>query len=260
MSTIERVSRQADYFAVGFRQTWKGSVLSAVLQPVGYLAALGVGLGTYVDSGGHSADLGGLTYLEFLAPALIAVVAMQGTFMECTFPAMGRLIWNRVYHSMVHTPLSARDVVFGQVAFVAVRVGLMSTVFLAVIACFGAVNSPLALLAVPSAVLLSLAFAGVLLSYTAWLKSDSGLSILFRFGMVPAMLFSGSFFPITALPAAIRWVAYVVPLWHGVDLTRSFCSGNVDWLAVFGHVAYLSLWAAVGLWLATRMFNRRLMR
>jgi lipooligosaccharide transport system permease protein len=257
-SLVSRVARQADYWAVGYRQTWKGNVFSSFLQPVGYLAAMGVGLGTYIDKGGHSADLGGLTYLEFLAPALVAVVAMQATFMECTFPAMGRLIWNKVYHSMVHTPLSARDVLIGQMTFVAFRVAVSSAIFLAVIACFGAVNSPLGVLAVPVAVLLSLAFSGALLSYTAWLRTDSGLSILFRFGMIPAMLFSGSFFPIANLPDSIRWLAYVVPLWHGVDLTRSFCSGNVDWLTVLGHVGYLTLWAVVGFWFASRMFRKRL--
>jgi lipooligosaccharide transport system permease protein len=257
---VSRVALQADYYAVGYRRDWKNNVVTGILQPFGFLAAMGVGLGSYVDHGAHSAELGGLTYLEFLAPALIAVAAMQAAFMECTFPAMGRLIWNKVYHSMVHTPLTSADVVRGQLSFVMLRSAVTSTLFLAVIACFGAVSSPLAVLAVPAAVLLALAFSGALLSYTSWLRTDSGLSILFRFGMIPAMLFSGSFFPISSLPAALRWLAYVVPLWHGVDLTRSFCSGNVDWPSVFGHVGYLALWAGVGFWLAARMFRKRLMQ
>ncbi|HEY3736552.1 MAG TPA: ABC transporter permease [Jatrophihabitans sp.] len=256
--SLAGVIRQADYYAVGVRQTWKGAIFSSVLQPVGYLAAMGVGLGTYIDNGGHRAALGGLTYLQFLAPALVAVAATQFAVMECTFPVMGRLVWNKVFHSMVHTPLTAREVVLGQLSYVAVRTAVSCAVFLAVIACFGAIASPWAALIVPGAVLLSLAFSAPLLCYTAWLRTDSGLSVLFRFGFVPAMLFSGSFFPITSLPAGIRWLAYVVPLWHGVDLSRSFASGHVHWLAVLGHVAYLLAWLFVGFWFAARVFTKRL--
>src|SRR5260370_36598441 len=106
--------------------------------------------------------------------------------------------------------------------WIGARVAPSSAVFLAVMAAFGAVKSPEAVLLLPVGLLTGLAFAAPIAAYAVTLERDSGLSALFRFGIIPMFLFSGTFFPVSQLPAALRPGAYVTPLWHGVDLSRHF--------------------------------------
>jgi len=127
-----------------------------------------------------------------------------------------------------------------------------------VMAGFGVLAHPTAALLLPAAVLTGMAFATPIAAYAATCESDTGFSMLFRFGVVPMFLFSGTFFPIAQLPVGLRPVAYVTPLWHGVDLCRSIDLGTGSaWLTV-GHVAYLLAWVTVGLLVAERTYARRL--
>ncbi len=258
MTTLDPVRRQFDYWAIAYRRTFRGSLVSSFLQPVLFLAAMGLGLGTYVDDSGRAASLGGLSYVEYLAPALVVAQAMQTAVGESTYPVMGKIKWNFVYHAMAATPLRPRDIAAGQLGFVAFRVLTTSAVFLAVIAAFGAVSSPLGVLCLPTAVLVGMSFAAVVTAYAVRLDNDSGFALIFRLAVIPMFLFSGAFFPVSQLPDAIEWLAYVSPLWHGVELSRGFATGSVSWAAAAGHVAYLLVWAAGGTALTVRGLNRRL--
>jgi lipooligosaccharide transport system permease protein len=134
----------------------------------------------------------------------------------------------------------------------------VAAVYLAVLWGFGAIRSPLALVALPVAVLLGLAFTAPVSAYSAHVESDNGLTVLFRFGVTPMFLFSGTFFPLSRLPQGIREVAYATPLWHGVDLMRHLTLGTATFWPSVGHAAYLAAWGAAGLFLAHRAYTRRL--
>jgi lipooligosaccharide transport system permease protein len=115
-----------------------------------------------------------------------------------------------------------------------------------------------ALATLPVAALLGLAVAAPTFAYAATIRSDSYLAILFRVGMIPMSLFSGVFFPVESLPTVLRWTAYALPLWHGVDLSRAATLGVAPAWSVTGHLLYLGAWAVAGWSLAYRQFGRRL--
>jgi lipooligosaccharide transport system permease protein len=249
--------RMFDYWVTVYKRTWKGTMVSSFLLPLLYLASMGVGLGSFVDSNGTGA-LGGVSYLQFIAPGLLAATALQIAVGEATYPVMSGLKWQKFYHSMIATPLRPADVVYGQLGFIAFRVGSSCAVFLVVITLFGGLKSPLGVLGLPVALLVGMAVAGPVAAYATKLENDSGFAMIFRFGVIPAFLFSGAFFPVSQLPDWIEWLAYVSPLWHGVDLARGLSLGTLNpWLALV-NVVYLLAWFVVGTWLAVRGFTRRL--
>jgi lipooligosaccharide transport system permease protein len=257
---MELVTRQYDYWATAYRRTWKGSVFSSFLIPLLFLAAMGVGLGRLVDHNTGGGALGGVSYLSFIAPGVLVTTAMQTAVGESTYPVMGKIKWNFVFHAMVATPLRTVDVVLGQLGFVAFRVLTTCAVFLGWIAVFGAVESPLAVLDLGVALLVGLAFAAPVFAIATRLDNDWGFALVFRLGLLPMFLFSGVFFPVTQLPDGIEWLAYVTPLWHGVALSRDLCLGSVPLGPAAGHLAYIAVWAVAGTWPALRGLTRRLIR
>lgn len=252
-----------------YRRAWRGSIFSSFLSPVLFLAAMGVGLGSYVSqnagtagaaTGGGASALGGISYLVFLAPGLLASTAMQAAAGESTFPIMGGIVWVRSFHGMLTTPIRTLDVLLGKVAYIGLRLTLVCSVFFVVMLLFGATHGLQAVLAVPAAVLTGLAFTTPIVAYSATQKDTNGFNALFRFGVVPLFLFSGTFFPIAQLPALLQALAVVTPLWHGVDLCRTLALGTADAPGVLIHVAYLGAMTAGGLAVAARTFRRRLER
>ncbi|MEV5966112.1 ABC transporter permease [Kribbella sp. NPDC051952] len=254
---LENGRRQFDYWVTVYKRTWKGTLVSSFLLPLLYLASMGVGLGSFVDKNGTGA-LGGVSYLQYIAPGLLASTALQIAVGEATYPVMSGLKWQKFYHSMIASPLRPADVVYGQLAFIAFRVLSSCTVFLVVITLFGGMRSPLGALGLLVALLVGMAAAAPVAAYATLLDNDAGFAMIFRFGVVPAFLFSGAFFPVSQLPNWIEWLAYVSPLWHGVDLCRSLSLGTVNpWLAVV-NIVYLLAWCVVGTRLAVRGFSRKL--
>lgn len=256
-TALENGRRQYDYWLTVYRRTWKGSLVSSFLLPFLYLAAMGIGLGSFVDDNGTGA-LGGVSYLQFIAPGLLASTALQIAVGESTYPVMGGLRWHKTYFSMVATPLRPADVMYGQLAFIAFRILTTCAVFVLVIAAFGGLASPLGLLGLPVALLVGMAASAPVCAIATRLVNDSGFALIFRFGVVPMFLFSGAFFPVSQLPDWIEWLAYVSPLWHGVELCRDLSLGTVELLPALGNLAYLAAWFAVGTWLAVRGLTRRL--
>jgi len=256
---MELVARQLDYWVATYRRTWRGSVVSSFLMPLLFLTAMGVGLGGYVDDGAGPRTLGGVSYLAFIAPGLLAVTAMQTAIFESTYPVFGNIKWTKVYQAMLATPLRVVDVLNGHLLYVGFRLFTTCLVFVAVLAAFGVAGSPAgALGALLVAGLIGMAYAAPVFCYTATLKSDSGFALLFRLGLLPMMLFSGAFFPVDQLPDAVEWLAYVMPVWHGVELCRGLTLGSGEWLPALGHMGYLAGWLVVGWLLARRQFERRL--
>ena len=250
-------AREFRYWLTNYRRTWRGSIYSSVLSPLLYLGAMGVGLGTLVDAHG-TARLGGLSYLAFLAPGLLAAAAMQAAVEESTYPVLGSVKWRRTYYAAAASPLRPADLFHGHLLFTTMRLTMNSAIFLAVMAVFGAVASPWALAALPAAVLTGLAFAAPVEAWAITVTKDTSFALIFRFGLIPLFLFSGTFFPITQLPAWLRPLAYVTPLWHGVALCRSLTLGTASLGGALAHVAYLAAVAAVSIAAGNRSYRRRL--
>ena len=249
--------REFRFWLTDYRRTWRGTIYSSVLNPVLFLGAMGLGLGTLVNKHG-TAHLGGVSYLVFLAPGLLAATAMETGIGECTYPILGSVKWNRTYQAAVASPLRPGDVFHGHQLFVTMRLLMNCAIFLAVMATFGAARSPAVIAALPAAVLTGLAFAAPVEAWAITRNKDSGFAVVYRFILIPLFLFSGTFFPVTQLPAWIRPVAYLTPLWHGVALCRGISLGTLTAGSAILHVGYLTAFVAAGLLAGQRTYRRRL--
>jgi lipooligosaccharide transport system permease protein len=255
-STIGRVF---EHRLMTYRRTFRASIFSSFVSPILFLTAMGIGLGGYVS---NDAALDGVPYLVFLAPGLLAATAMQSASFEATFPIMGGLVWNKVFHAMYATPITPRDIALGNLLWIAARLTLICSIFTLVIVLFGAAESPLIIFAIPAAVLTGMAFAGPIAAFSATQKTPNKFASIFRFGITPLFLFSGTFFPVSTLPAALQALAWLTPLFHGVALTRGLSLGTIseDPVAAAIHVIYLTTLATVGAILTVRNIRRRLVR
>ena len=243
--------------ALVYRRAWRGSLFGSFLQPTLFLLAMGVGLGALVDRGGTPLP-GGVPFLHFLAPGLLAAACMQTAAFESSFPVMGKMTWQRNYEAITATPLRVSDVVLGELAWIAVRLSMVAVAFTIVISLFGIPRTPLVVLAVPAAVLTGLAFSAPILAYAATLEASDGFNVLFRFGITPLFLFSGVFFPLSRLPEPLQWIAWLTPLFHGVELVRALTLNTVSSPIWIAHVAYLAILTSAGAALAVRTFGRAL--
>ncbi|HEY3333944.1 MAG TPA: ABC transporter permease [Candidatus Limnocylindrales bacterium] len=241
-----------------YLRTWRGSIFGSFAQPVLFLVAMGIGLGGFVDRSGSGAIA--VPYIQFLAPALLVSTVMQGSAFEATFPVLGGFRWNRRYHAMYATPLSPYAIAFGQIAWIATRATIVATIFCLVIIAFGAAGTPGIVLAIPVGTLTALAFAGPIAAYMTTQRDTTAFNAIWRFGITPLFLFSGTFFPIESLPEQIRWIAWLLPLWHGVDLARALSLGTVGDapLVQVAHVLILTAAAIAGLIAMFVMYRRQL--
>jgi lipooligosaccharide transport system permease protein len=171
---------------------------------------------------------------------------------------LGSVKWRRTYYAAAASPLRPADIFHGHLLFTVMRLTMNSAVFLAVMAAFGAVASPWALAALPAAVLTGLAFAAPIEAWAITVTKDTSFALIFRFGLIPLFLFSGTFFPVTQLPVWLRPLAYLTPLWHGVALCRSLTLGTASLGGALVNVAYLAALAAVSIAAGHRTYRRRL--
>ena len=246
----------AEHMLRAYRRIWLGTAISSFLTPLMYLAGMGFGLGLLVDRA--SGGIGGVPYVAFIAPGVLAATAVQVAAGETTFPVMAGIKWIRTYHGMLATPLRVRDIVVGTQVYVLLRVVAASAVFLLVAAALGTVRSWWGLAALPVAVLGGMAFATCCYAFSARLVNERGLTLLFRFVIMPMTLFSGTFFPITQLPGWLQPVAWATPMWHAVDACRALTLGTATLGGVAGHVGYLLLWLVVGQVVSVRVLRRRM--
>lgn len=242
-----------------YSKTWRGSAFSTFLNPLLFLVAMGLGVGQLVDEGAGTATLE-IPYIVFVAPGLLAAAAMQNGAGDSSWPVMAGMKWAKHYDVALNTPLHTRDLVLGHFGWVTIRLAGTSLVFVIIMSLFGAIEFGRGFIAVFPAVLTGLAFAGPLTAYAAQLENDTGLSSVFRFVITPLYLFSGTFFPIERLPDWMEPLAYVTPLWHGVELTRSIALGAGPAWPWLSHVAVLMVFLTVGFFLALGYFPKRLVK
>jgi lipooligosaccharide transport system permease protein len=257
MDSVLQPLRAYEHWLAQYRRVWRGTIGTSLVNPILYVTALGIGLGTIVDQTQNAP--GGVPYLDYVAPGLLAAAAMQTATIESSWPVMAAIKWSRVYHAMIATPLTERDAFVGHQLFVITRVFTSAAAYLAVIAAFGAVSSWFGILVVPVAVLIGTAFSMPMAALAARVEDDRTFVTIFRFLIVPMFLFSGTFFPVSQLPLGFELIAYVTPIWHGVELCRMLTLGTVELWAALGHTAYLLAWTLVGFELARRSYRRRLL-
>jgi lipooligosaccharide transport system permease protein len=250
------------YMWLRYKRTWRGTVTTSFLYPLLYLLAMGIGLGHLVDqhlaSGGGLGRLGGITYVQFIAPGLMAATAMQMGTNEATYPVMRGVKWDRTYFAMIATPIPVSHIQYGHLAWVATRLTMGALVFLGIIAAFGDVRSAWALLAPACAVLTGLAFAAPMMAFAASQENDNAFTLVYRMAIMPLFLFSGTFFPIAQLPGWLQGLAVATPLYHGVDLCRGLVLGRLGLGSGLADIAYLLALLAVGLIWGRHTYSKRL--
>ncbi len=245
--------------ALVYRHTWRGSLFASFLQPLLYLVAMGVGLGSLIDRGGGTTLLpAGRSFLVFLAPGLLAAACMQTATFESTWPVNGKMQWRHIYQAMTATPIRVRDVVLGELAWIAVRLTTVAVAFTVAMTALGVPRSGSAVLAIMAAVLTGLAFSAPLLAYAATMKRADSFNVVYRFIITPLFLFSGVFFPVTRLPETLQPVAWLTPLFHGVELVRGLRLGTLGFTDGLVHVAYLTAMLTGGVFAAVLGFTRKL--
>jgi lipooligosaccharide transport system permease protein len=173
------------------------------------------------------------------------------------------VLWRKNFIGTITTPLGPSDIIWGRLIWGIGRLVFVLGVFAIIAVLFGALELGPALAGIAPAVLTGVAFTTTITAWTLTQKDGSSLSTLFRFLIVPLFLFSGTFFPISQLPDWMQKIAYVTPLFHGVELVRKVTLPGVNGaivtsMPIWVHVAYLLVMAAVGLYLAIRLLDRRI--
>ena len=247
-----------EYQLVAGRRWWRSTLVTVLFTPLAYVLALGVGLGVVIDRNGHGL---GVPYLVFVAPAFLTASALQIAAGDASFPVVAGFKWIRTFHGMAATPITSRQIADGTLLFITLRTLFSSAVYLAIMASFGGTQRWQVIFAVPVAALTALSFAGLVAAIGATVEGESGVfNMLFRFVVTPMFLFSGTFYPISQLPAWGRWLAYLSPLWHGTQIARGFALGHLPAGPTAAHAAVLIVLCVVGVQLTRWRFAVRIAR
>ena len=239
-----------------YRQTWRGTLTSTFVSPVLFLAALGLGLGTFVDQSGTEV-LPGVSYAEFVGPALLMTQAMQAAIFECSYPLMGKFEWRKTFFGILATPVSVGGLFAGEVMWLSFRLAVGAIGFFVALVLFGLVSSPVGVIAIPVAILTGLGFALPMFAFTATITKDEPFALIFRFIQIPLFLFSGTFFPIDELPPLFAAAAWLTPIANGIYVARAATLGTLD-ASALPHLAIVLAWVVVGAWVALRQTRKRL--
>ncbi len=239
---------------LAYRRAWY-IFLTGFLEPVFYLFSIGVRVGQLVT--GFEFNGQDIPYAEFVAPGMLAASAMNGSLLDSTFNFFFKLKYNKLFDQMLATPLTTMDVARGELSWSLLRGGIYSAGFLVVMVAMGLVSSWWALLAVPAALLIGLAFGGICMALTTWMRSWQDFEWV-NLAVIPMFLFSATFFPLEAYPTAVRWVVEATPLYRGVVLCRELTTGALSWASLVS-VVYLVAMGVVGLLIVRRRLDRLLL-
>ena len=254
--TIPRVTRRA--WKVWYRnlevflKTWKVNFFPPFIEALLYLFAIGFGVGSYVNR------IDGIPYINFIAPAVLAMAVMNSAFFECTYGSYVRMYYQKSFDAMIATPLSIEDVIAGELLWGATRAVLYVVLMLPVVAAFGVISLPLSLLAIPVAFLGGLMFAGIAMCFTAITPNIDALNYPSFLFITPMVLFSGTFFPITLMPVPLQYIAYLLlPLTHVVAIMRMLTLPAPEWTAL-ASLAWIAGVTAVFCILSINLMKRKL--
>jgi lipooligosaccharide transport system permease protein len=238
-----------------YRRTWM-IIFSGVFEPLFYLFSMGIGLGHFVGKvPGPGGEL--VSYASFVAPALLASAAMNGAVYDSS-NVFWKMKYSKTYDAVLSTPVGPADVTVGETAWALFRGFLYAVSFLAVAAVLGLVESPWGVLAVPGALLIGFAFAGMGVAAITYFRTWQDFELL-TLVQVPMFLFSATFFPISTYPESIQWVVRFSPLYHAIQLLRALNLGMVGWAQAV-DMAYLLALGLVGVYVAQRRIGKLLLK
>lgn len=235
-------------------------VVGALGQPVVYLLGLVVGLAALIDA---PISDGGVevSYLIFVAPALLMSATIAVASEEFTYPVMAGFKWRRYFFGFSASPLSPAQIATGVVFGATARMAVVSVAYVGLLYVFGAVpNAAWGWLSIFVGLLAGLAFGVPLMAYAASIEDDKGqFALVQRFVFMPMFLFSGTFYPLATLPIWLQPIGWVSPLWHAAELGRALTYGHeiAPWMVAV-HLGYLALLTVVGYLVGRRLFQRRL--
>jgi lipooligosaccharide transport system permease protein len=226
-----------------YRRTWV-TIISGFFEPLFYLFSLGLGLGHYVG------PVNGVKYAAFIAPGLLAASAMNGAVFDSTINVFFKLRYGKVYDAMLATPIGPSDVAVGETGWALFRGLLYATGFIITAAALGLVHSWWGVLALPAAVVIGYSFAGMGLAAATLMRSWKDFDLI-QLVQLPMFLFSTTFYPLSVYPSAVQWIVRFSPLYHAIELVRSFTLGTVGGSTLV-NVGYLLLLGTVGMLVARR--------
>jgi lipooligosaccharide transport system permease protein len=231
---------------------YRTSIVLNFVEPITGLVALGLGLGSYIHL------INGVSFIQFIAPGLVAVTAMNAVTFDALFSTYNFLHDNRVYPSMITSPLTVADLVAGTLLWQATRSLLFGGTFLIIITFFGLVHSWTALLVLPLLVLAGVMFAAPALCVAATVKAFDQMFYYITLAITPMYMFSGIFFPPNRLPHAVQDAIWFTPLYHVSHLARSFVLGQMSW-GLVGDVAWIVVFTSFMLIFPTRLVRKKLL-
>jgi lipooligosaccharide transport system permease protein len=236
-----------------FMKTWKVNFFPPLLEPIFYLVAFGFGLGALVSGIG-------LPYIQFIAPALVAISAMNSSFFECTYGSFVRMYYQKTFDGIITTPISVEEVIAGELLWGATRSLISSTIVLGVIAAFGLISSPLFILVLPTAFLGGLMFSSIGMCFTAIAPNIDSFNYPAFLFITPMLLLSNTFFPLSRFPPALQAFAVAVfPLVHQVTLTRGLIVGNLE-SSMLLSIAWILVVTLFFFILSINLMKRRLIK
>lgn len=224
-------------------------IISGFFEPIFYLLSLGLGLGGLIGTVETTAGLE-VPYAAYIAPALLAVAAMNGAIFDSTWNVFFKMNFAKLYEGMLATALGPLDVALGEITLALSRGGLYAVSFMLIMQVLGLNLAWTALLALPAVLLIAFGFASIGMAITSYMKTFQQMDWI-TFVLLPMFLFSATLYPITVYPQALQWFIQAMPLWHGVELVRGLTTGSLD-PAMLIHVLYFSIMVAVGLTFTTR--------
>jgi lipooligosaccharide transport system permease protein len=230
------------------RRIWWVPV-SGLAEPVFYLLSIGIGLGKLVQ-GVPGPNGTTIPYATYVAPALLAASAMNGSVFESTFNVYFKLKYAKVYDAVLATPMQARDVARGEIITAQLRGSVYAAVFIVMMAVLGYIQSWWAVLDLPAAILIGFAFGAVGMAGTTYMRSWTDFDLV-QLVLLPLFLFSTTFYPLSTYPRWLQLVVECTPLYHAVSVTRALTLGYVT-PAILGHLAYLVAMGLLGVAVASR--------
>ena len=228
-------------------------MVSGFFEPVLYLVSMGVGLGALVGTVAGP-DGGENSYAAYIAPALLAVSAMNGAVYDSTWNVFFKMNFAKLYQGMLHTSLGPLDVAIGEIFLALLRGAIYATGFTAVMAMMGLITTPVALLMIPAAVVVAFGFAAFGMGITSFMKTFQQMEWI-NFVMLPMFLFSATFYPLSVYPQPIQWFIQALPLWHGVELLRQISVASFS-ASTLIHLGYFLVMIVVGMLLTTARLRK----
>jgi lipooligosaccharide transport system permease protein len=256
-SRIWRARRLVERNVMVYRHQWI-IIFSGVFEPIFYLIGIGLGIGGIVQDL-TLPDGRQISYVAYVAPALMATAAMNGAVFETIFNVFFKLNFAKIYDGVLATPMGITEIAIGEMMWALMRAALYAAAMFVIMLVFGLILSPWGILTIPAALLVAAAFSAAGLAGTAYLRTVNDFDVPMGLIVMPMFLFSGTFFPVSSYPWFIQVFMQLTPLYHAINLIRGLSLGVVGPAQVWDFV-YLVVFFAIGMWIAMRQMERKLIK